>query len=148
VDANVLNLIVVISLGIFAFSLFALIFALQSLVPQVAKTLGAYERLAGTLETELAPTLREVNKVVVGITELKTVAVKNVSDVSHKVEDVTGNLTKAADNAKRHSSVFGAGFLAAAKAYLEQGPKHADRNAGQNGTQLSEAKQIIANRGE
>jgi len=148
VDANVLNWIVVVSLGIFAFSLFALVFALQSLIPQIAKTLGAYERLAGTLEGELAPTLKEVNKVVVGITELKTIAVKNVSDVTTKVEDVTGSLTKAADTAKKSSSVFGAGFLAAARAYLEQSPKLRDRNSKQDGTQVSEQKQIVANRGE
>jgi len=132
----------------FAGALVALVFALSTLVPQATKTLGAYERLAGTLETELTPTLREVTKVVVGITELKTVAVKNVSEVSHKVEDVTGNLTKVADNAKRHSSVFGAGFLAAAKNYLEGGPKHGDRKSNQDGKQLAEQKQIIANRGE
>ena len=109
-DANVLNLIVVISLVCFAVSMGALVFALNTLVPQMSKNSGAYERLAGTMEEELAPTLREVQKVVVGITELKTIAVKNVSDVSTKVEDVTGGLTKAADSAKKHSSVWGAGF--------------------------------------
>jgi hypothetical protein len=118
-DANVLNDIVVASLVAFAAALGGLLWALGSLVPQINKTLGAYERLAGTLEDELTPTLREVNKVVTGITELKTVAVKNVSDVTTKVEDVTGNLTKAAESAKKHSSVWGTGFLAGARAYLE-----------------------------
>jgi uncharacterized protein YoxC len=145
-DANVLNIIVAVSLGIFALALVALVFAMQTLVPQVTKTLGAYERLAGTLETELAPTLHEVNKVVCGITELKTIAVKNVSDVTTKVEDVTGNLTKAADTAKRHSSVWGAGFLAAAKAYLDEQPKRRDRNARQDGKEGSDQKHIAESR--
>lgn len=147
-DANVLNTIVVISLVCFAIALGALVFALNMLVPQVNKTLGAYERLAGTLEEELAPTLQEVSKVVAGITELKTIAVKNVGDVTTKVEDVTGNLTKSVDSAKKHSSVWGAGLFAGAKAYLEAIPKQPDRNSNQDGKQITEAKQIAANRGE
>jgi hypothetical protein len=126
-----------------------LVFALQTLVPQAAKTLNAYERLAGTLEEELTPTLREVNKMMGGVLELKSLAVKNVADVTTKVEDVTGSLTKAAGSAKKQSSVWGAGFLAGAKAYLEQTPKKSnDREGIQDGKQLSEHKQISANRGE
>jgi uncharacterized protein YoxC len=139
-DANVLNLIVIISLVSFAVALGALVFALNSLVPQVNKTLGAYERLAGTLEEELAPTLREVNKVVIGITELKTIAVKNVNEVSTKVEDVTEGITKAADSAKRNSSVWGAGFLAAARAYLDGAGKPSDIKARQDGKQVIRAE--------
>ena len=92
------------------------------------------------MEEELAPTLREVQKVVVGITELKTIAVKNVSDVSTRVEDVTGGLTKAADSAKKQSSVWGAGFLAAARAYLDGSTKQSDRNARQDGKQVIRAE--------
>lgn len=148
-DANVLNIIVVVSLVIFALALGGLVFALQQLIPQAAKTLNAYERLAGTLEEELTPTLREVNKMMGGVLELKSFAVKNVSDVTTKVEDVTGSLTKAADSAKKHSSVWGAGFLAGAKAYLEQGAKKSgDREGRQDGKQVSEHKHISANRGE
>jgi len=151
-DPNLLNTIVVAALVFFAVALGGLLWAMGSLVPQVAKTLNAYERLAGTLEDELTPTLREVNKVVVGITELKTIAVKNVSDVSTKVEDVTGSLTKAADSAKKQSSVWGAGFFAGARAYLEGIPKQHSQNHGQNHEtdrkQVTGEKQATANRGE
>jgi hypothetical protein len=136
-DANVLNDIVVASLVAFAAALGGLLWALGSLVPQINKTLGAYERLAGTLEDELTPTLREVNKVVTGITELKTVAVKNVSEVTTKVEDVTGNLSKAAESAKKHSSVWGTGFLAGARAYLEAKPSSTDQKSEQGRKQVS-----------
>jgi hypothetical protein len=149
-DANVLNDIVVASLVLFAAALGGLLWALGSLVPQINKTLGAYERLAGTLEDELTPTLREVSKVVSGITELKTVAVKNVSEVQTRVEDVTGSLTKAAESAKKHSDVWGTGFLAGARAYLEGGnsKQTTDKESKQDRKQVSEHKQIIANRGE
>lgn len=120
-DPNVLNYIVVASLVFFAVALGGLVWALQSLVPQISKTLNAYEHLAGTLEGELTPTLREVNKVVVGLTELKTIATKNVTEVTTKVEDVTDNITKAADTAKKQSHVWGAGFMAGARAYFEAG---------------------------
>jgi hypothetical protein len=138
-DATVLNDIVVASLVLFAGALGGLLWALGSLVPQINKTLGAYERLAGTLEDEITPTLREVNKVVSGITELKTIAVKNVGDVTTKVEDVTGNLTKAADSAKKHSSVWGTGFLAGARAYLEGGGSKQGTESKQDRKQVSEA---------
>ena len=147
-DSNVLNYIVVAALVFFAVALGMLLWALNSLVPQVGKTLNAYERLAGTLEEELAPTLKEVNKVVCGITELKTIAVKNVSDVTTKVEDVTGTLTKSVGTAKKQSSVWGAGFLAGAKAYLEGTPRQSAKNSKQDGKQITEQKQVTANRGE
>lgn len=148
-DPNVLNYIVVASLIFFAVALGGLVWALSALVPQISRTLNAYEHLAGTMEGELTPTLREVHKVIVGITELKTIATKNVSEVTTKVEDVTGNLTKAADSAKKHSSVWGAGLFAGAKAYLEGG--HNKTAAGKDHKQEGKAleqQQVAANRGE
>lgn len=147
-DATVLNYIVVASLVFFAVALGGLVWALQSLVPQISKTLNAYEHLAGTLEGELTPTLREVNKVVAGLTELKSIASKNVTEVTTKVEDVTGNITKAAGTAKKQSSVWGAGFMAGARAYFEGGHNKSAAGKEQKQEEKSEHKQIAANRGE
>jgi len=110
---------VVGALAFLALALAGLLWVLMTLVPQVNRTLIAYERLADTLESELGPTLKEVQKVVVGVGELKSITAQRVTEVSTKVEDVTGTITKAADQAKRNSSIWGAGFLAATKAYLE-----------------------------
>lgn len=115
----VLDGMVVGALAFLALALAGLLWVLMTLVPQVNRTLIAYERLADTLESELGPTLKEVQKVVVGVGELKSITAQRVTEVSTKVEDVTGTITKAADQAKRNSSIWGAGFLAATKAYLE-----------------------------
>ncbi len=50
--------------------------AAGQLVPQVNRTLTAYEKLATTLETELAPTLREVSKLAGGVIKIQSVAQK------------------------------------------------------------------------
>lgn len=119
-ESTILNGFVVGALLFFVAALAGLLWVLiTQLVPQITRTLTAYERLAGTLEEELTPTLREVSKVVGGVNELKSIAVKNVSEVSTKVEDVTGSISKATHSATKHSSIWSAGLLAAAKTYLE-----------------------------
>jgi uncharacterized protein YoxC len=114
-----LNDIAVGALIFFALSLFALLAAASTLLPQITRTLNAYEKLADTLESELGPTLKEVQKVVIGVGELKQITQQRVAEVGTKVEDVTGTLTKAAGTAKNSSSVMGAGLWAGVKAYLE-----------------------------
>ena len=116
-DAN-LNLLVLVALVFLAFALIALMGAACTLVPQVHRTLNAYEKLADTLEKELSPTLSEVNKVLIGVQEIRAIAGQRMTEVGTKVEDVTDNLAKAADKAKKHSSVWGAGLLAGARAYF------------------------------
>jgi hypothetical protein len=112
-DGAVVGALVFLALGITA-----LLAAAWILIPQVNRTLGAYEKLAVTLEAELGPTLKEVQKVVVSVGELKQIAGQRVHDVSTKVEDVTGNLSKVATSAKTESSVYGAGLWAGFRAYL------------------------------
>jgi len=126
-DTNVLNGIVVGALAFLALASAGLLWAALSVVTQANRTLTAFERLADTLDTELGPTLQEVQKVVIGVAELKTIAAHKVTDVSTKVEDVTENLSKAAGDAKKNSSVLGAGFLAGVRAYFEgkDAKKHA-----------------------
>lgn len=92
--------------------------AAGQLVPQVNRTLTAYEKLATTLETELAPTIREVSKLAGGVVKIQSVAQQSMTEVGTKVEDVTGNLTKVTDSAKKESNVWGTGLLAGMKAYL------------------------------
>jgi uncharacterized protein YoxC len=117
--ASLINDIAVGALVFFALALCGLLAAASTLLPQINRTLNAYEKLADTLETELGPTLQEVQKVVVGVGELKQIAGQRVADVSTKVEDVTGSLNKAASSAKHQSSVVGAGLWAGVRAYLE-----------------------------
>ena len=118
---------------------------INPLITQGVRTLESYAKLADTLEEELAPTLREVQKVVVGVGELRQIAGQTMSGVGTKVEDVTGNITKVAGNAQRSSSVWGAGLLAGAKAYLEgKGHEHRDT---ENGRQSSSRRHVI-DRGE
>ncbi|HEY9715683.1 MAG TPA: hypothetical protein V6C72_19570 [Chroococcales cyanobacterium] len=107
-----------------ALAVTALLAAAWTMIPQINRTLNAYEKLAETLEGELAPTLKEVQKVVIGVGELKAIAGHTVEGVTTKVEDVTGSLGKAASTAKNHSSVFGAGLLAGFRAYLEGKHEH------------------------
>ncbi len=118
-QANILNDIAVGALIFLALALFALLAAASTLLPQITRTLNAYEKLADTLETELGPTLKEVQKVIVGVGELKQITQQRVAEVGTKVEDVTGSLSKAAGTAKKSSSVMGAGLWAGVKAYLE-----------------------------
>jgi len=107
------------------FSVCALVWAAMTLIPQVNRTLSAYEKLAVTLEEELGPTLQEVQKVVVGVGELKQIAGQTMGTVSHKVEDVSGTLTKVAGSATKQSSVWAHGLFAGVKTYLEG--KHESR---------------------
>lgn len=128
-------------------SVCALLWVISSLIPQINRTLAAYEKLADTLEEELGPTLQEVQKVVVGVGELKQIAGQSLAGVSTKVEDVTGNINKAAGTAKKQSSVWGAGLLAGVKTYLEGKNDHGtDHN--EKGRQSSDNRHITLDRGE
>jgi hypothetical protein len=122
--ASLINDIAVGALVFFALALCGLLAAASTLLPQINRTLNAYEKLADTLDTELAPTLKEVTKVVAGVGQLKEIATERAHDVSTKVEDVTGSFNKAASTAKHQSSVVGAGLWAGVRAYLEGKDQH------------------------
>jgi uncharacterized protein YoxC len=117
-NAN-LNILVIVTLVLLAVSLLLLVGAAWTLIPQVNRTLFAVERLANTVETELQPTLSEAHRLVGGVMKLQDLAQQSVSGVSTKVEDVTGNLSKVAEAAKKNTAIWKAGLAAGIKAYLE-----------------------------
>lgn len=119
-----LNVLVVFSLLCLSMAVLVLLGVALSLVPQANRTLGAFERLANTVSTELQPTLSEASKLLGGVLKLQDMAQSSVSNVTDKVEDVTGNLSKAAGEAKRGTHVIGAGILAGLKAYLTAKEEH------------------------
>ncbi len=103
-----LNILVAVALIFLAVSLMLISLPLMSMVKQSERTLSALERLLGTVDKELGPTLKQVDTLL-----------GSIGDVGSKVGDVKGGITKAADEAKKNSSVFGAGFMAGIRAYLE-----------------------------
>jgi uncharacterized protein YoxC len=129
-----INIIVVFTLMLLTFSLTMLVGAAVTLIPQVNRTLGAFEKLASTVEAELEPTLTEANKLLGGVLKLQDMAHTGVTGVQTKVEDVTGNITKAADQAKKNTSVLGAGLQAAVKAYLEAKPEKKNSDSDEDRT--------------
>ncbi len=116
-NAN-LNLVVVFSLVCLAFAILVLLGLALSIVPQANRTLNAFEKLASTVSTELQPTLSEANKLIGGVLKLQDLAHHSVSSVTDKVEDVTDNLSRAAADAKKGTSVIKAGLAAGIRAYL------------------------------
>lgn len=133
-DPATLNALVCIALGFLAVTALMLLGSAIPLFMQASRTLHAYENLADTLQNELKPTLGEVRTMLEGVNELRSLTAERVSEVSHKVEDVAGTMGIAAGEAKKKSSVWGAGLLAGVKAYL-------DANHG-------EPKQLAIKRGE
>lgn len=134
---HTLDFLVVGALALLSLGLVGLAMACGQLVPQVNRTLTAYEKLATTLETELAPTLREVSKLAGGVIKIQSVAQQSITDVGTKVEDVTGNLTKVTDTAKKEANVWGTGLLAGFKAYLSsQSNKEGETSAHGRGTEM------------
>ncbi|HEY9786144.1 MAG TPA: hypothetical protein V6D17_12125 [Candidatus Obscuribacterales bacterium] len=146
-----LDYLVIGSLVLLSLALVGLAMAASQLIPQVNRTLTAYEKLASTLDTELAPTIREVNRLAGGVIKLQSAAQHSVAEVGTKVEDVTGNITKVADSARKESSVWGTGFLAGVKAYLSTHGK-GNESPGQEGKSKersgSDAKHLTMDRGE
>ncbi|MCC7531331.1 MAG: hypothetical protein IT342_22685 [Candidatus Melainabacteria bacterium] len=153
---HTLDFLVVGALALLSLGLVGLAMAAGQLVPQVNRTLTAYEKLATTLETELAPTLQEVSKLAGGVIKIQSVAQHSIAEVGTKVEDVTGNLTKVTSSATKESNVWGTGLLAGFKAYLSSQHKddlHSETSASGKGTDNSRNKnkdkrQLTMDRGE
>ena len=122
-----LNILVAVALIFLAVALMAVSLPLMSMVKQSERTLSALERLLGTVDRELGPTLKQVDALLASVLEIKASAEKKFGDMGGKVTDDKGSLTKAADDAKKSSSVFGAGLFAGVKAYLEHRPKDKDK---------------------
>lgn len=135
-----LDIVVAIALIFLAVSLMAVSLPLMSMVKQSERTLSALERLLGTVDRELGPTLKQVDTLLGTVLELKTSAEKRIGDMGNKMGDMTGGLTKATAEAKKQSSVFGAGLFAGVRAYLETKPekRSSEQNRDKEGMRLSE----------
>ena len=121
-----LNILVCVSLVFLAASLLAVSIPLMLMVKQSERTLSSLDKLLGTVDRELGPTLKQVDALLGSVVELKSAAQKGITDVGSKVGDVKGGLTKAADDAKRQTSVVGAGFMAGFRSYLDGRPARDD----------------------
>ena len=119
--------IVVFFFCIFVVLLAVMISPLSNLIRQSERTLDATENLIRTLDKELGPTLNEVHTVIGSVHEIRAIAEKKFTDVGTKVEDVSGNLTKAAGQAQTETTVWGTGMMAGLKAYFEGKPSSEKR---------------------
>lgn len=117
-NAN-LNILVIVTLVLLAVSLLLLVGAAWTLVPQAQRTMFAIEKLLNTVDTELHPTISEAQRLFGGFLKLQDMAQQSVSGVSTKVEDVTGNISKVAEVAKKNTTIWKAGLSAGIKAYIE-----------------------------
>ena len=104
--------LILVVLGVF------LAMPIARLLEQSTRTLGATENLINTLDQELGPTIKEVDNVLITVNEFRSIAQRGLTDVGTKVEDVTGNIGKVADQAKHETQVFGHGLFAGIKAYF------------------------------
>jgi len=129
-----LDFVVVVLLIVFVVLLAIMVAPINNLIRQSERTLDATEGLIRTLDKELGPTLNEVNLVLASVQEIKAIAEQRLSDVGTRVEDVTGSITKAADQAKTQTSVWGAGITAAFKAYIEGKPSGSERPGSERST--------------
>lgn|GEM_PF-479008 len=137
--SSVLDVFVAVSVGVLAFIGLMLFFCISQLQVQAIRTMSAYERLADTLDREVVPTVMEVREVMDGIKRLPNATAERLTEVSHQVESVADSVGVAAGQAKKHSSVFGAGLFAGLKAYL----------SGQDEDEIDNpARQISEARGE
>lgn len=127
-----MDILVAVALIFLAVSLMAVSLPLMSMVKQSERTLSALERLFGTIDRELGPTLKQVDTLLGTVLELKTSAEKRITEVGSKVGDVKGGLTKITGEAKKQSSVFGAGLFAGIRSYIERPDKARQESAKEN----------------
>ena len=113
-----INLIVVFCFLLLAVLGAVLIIPLSRLIDQSTRTLGATENLINTLDQELGPTIKEVDNVLITVNEFRSIAQRGITDVSTKVEDVTGGIGKVSEQARNETKVFGHGLLAGISAYF------------------------------
>lgn len=120
------NVAVVAALIFLAVSLTLLVASIMPLLRQGEATLSSLQRLSDTLDKEVPPTMAELRGVMDGVNQIKSITAQRVSDVGHKAEELTGNVTNLVGSAKKESSVAGAGVLAGLKAYFF--PDHSEES--------------------
>ncbi|MBX9689000.1 MAG: hypothetical protein K2X27_19990 [Candidatus Obscuribacterales bacterium] len=126
-DANlVVNVAVVAALIFLAVSLTILVASVMPLLRQSEATLSSLARLSDTLDKEVPPTLAELRGVMDGVNQIRSITAQRVTDVGHKAEELTGNVTTLVGTAKKESSVASAGLFAGLKAYFLGGEEKAE----------------------
>ena len=122
----ILDIVVILFFAIFVV-LFAMLQApITNLLKQSEKTLDATENLIKTLDKELGPTLNEVHTVIGSVHEIRAIAEKKFQDVGITMDDVSGNISKTANQAKTETTVWGTGLWAGVRSYLEGKPPAAE----------------------
>lgn len=118
-DASaVVNVAVVAALIFLAVSLTLLVASIMPLLRQAQDTASSVQRLMDTLDKEVPPTMAELRGVMNGVNQIRAITAQRVSDVGHKAEELTGNVTTIVGSAKKESTVASAGLLAGLKAYF------------------------------
>lgn len=118
----IINVIVVVSLVILMIAALLFVPCAWPLLDQARRTLTAYERLANTLDAEVPATLGEFKQLAQRVNVLGSEYSQRVTDVGHRVEEMSGSLGVAAEHAKKESSIWGSALLAGVKAYLTGKP--------------------------
>jgi len=118
VDPQTINVLVSVALVLLTVAALLFISSVLPLIAQAHRTFMAYEKLADTLDAEVPATLHEFRNLADRVNQLGSATTKSVSEVGHKVEEVSGSIGQAAVAAKQQSSVWGAGLLAGIKAYI------------------------------
>ncbi len=134
-QTQVVNAALIIALVLLAVSALILVTSVMPLISQSVRTLNAIEDLSETVKREIPPTLVEVRSVMDGLDQIRSSAAKNITQVSTKIEDVSGSVNHAVNSASKQTSIFGAGLFAGIQAFFEGNHDHAhqitaDRTAG------------------
>ena len=141
--AGWVDIAVVVCLMFMTVSIVFFVPSAVTILEQARRTLTAYERLANTLDAEVPATLNEFKQLADRVNQLGSVTTQRVTDVGHKVEEVSGSIGQAAEVAKKESSVWGSALWAGVRAYLSA------KDSSERGPQtLPESKQITKDRGE
>ena len=124
----VLDATIALSMVFLAASTTFLVAALLGVIWKGRDTLGAIERLAITIDQEVGPTAVQVREVLDGVNQLKGVTTQRITAVTHKVEEVTGTVGTAVDQAHKQTSVLKSGLLAGITAYFSpKAPQDTDK---------------------
>jgi uncharacterized protein YoxC len=127
-DQSLVNYAVVIALLLLAVTTVWLTVSLGPLISQTIRTLMALERLSDTVDNEVKPTFYEIRETIDGIKQFPRITARQVSEVGHKVEDVASSVSQVVTEAKKNSSIFGAGLLAGLKTYFSSHKDNKEQN--------------------
>lgn len=137
---QMVNVVVVFSLGFLALAMLLLVWRVVPLLQQLSSTAYSANSLLRTIEKEVEPTAGELRELLHGVNQLRSITTQQVTEVGTKVEDITGNVNQLVGTATKESSVVGHGLLAGIKAYFSK-----DESLAQ---ELAERKKSLSNKKE